>query len=277
MGGVVLGLLLLALPTMYGVGYPVIGTAIGGGYVVGVLLLLLVGKIVATSLTIGIGGSGGVFAPSLFIGGMLGEAVGQVLHALHPSWAPTPGAYALVGMGAVFAGAARTPITAVLIMFRTPSTRASCCAAASTCTPPVADEHGEFRGVVLATDVEKAIRDGDDTTAAQLSQRVPVLQPDSSLESALDELIRCRGALPVARSDGTIQAWVTHHDLLRAAAGITTTATPAPRPGQPPRPGRRDDTGSTPRTAPTPRRNTDTGRRRSYGGSRQRTDNNADR
>lgn len=78
---------------------------------------MLVAKVVATSPTIGIGGSGGVFAPSLFIGAMAGEAYGLVLHAVDPHLAPSPGAYALVGMGAVFAGAARTPITAVLIIF----------------------------------------------------------------------------------------------------------------------------------------------------------------
>ena len=116
-GGLLLGGLLLALPQMYGVGYPVLGKAVAGGYLLAFLLVLLVGKVLATSLTIGIGGSGGVFAPSLFIGAMLGEAFGQVVHATAPGLAPTPGAYALVGMGAVFAGAARTPITAVIIMF----------------------------------------------------------------------------------------------------------------------------------------------------------------
>jgi chloride channel protein, CIC family len=116
-GGVLLGGLLLALPEMYGVGYPVLDNSIGGVYVVGFLLVLLAGKIVATSLTIGIGGSGGVFAPSLFIGAMLGAAYGQVVQTIDPGLAGPPGAYALIGMGAVFAGAARAPITAVIIMF----------------------------------------------------------------------------------------------------------------------------------------------------------------
>ncbi len=116
-GGVLLGLLLLALPQMYGVGYPVLGNGVAGKYAVGFLLLLLVGKMVATSLTIGIGGSGGVFAPSLFIGAMLGGVFGQVLHQLAPGMAGPAGAYGLIGMGAVFAGAARAPITAVVIMF----------------------------------------------------------------------------------------------------------------------------------------------------------------
>ena len=116
-GGLLLGLVLLALPEMYGVGYPVLQKATEGGYAVGFLLLLLAGKMLATSLTIGIGGSGGVFAPSLFIGAMLGSAYGIGVHHLLPDSAGAVGAYALVGMGAVFAGAARAPITAVVILF----------------------------------------------------------------------------------------------------------------------------------------------------------------
>ncbi|MGW5658580.1 chloride channel protein [Streptomyces sp. NPDC003758] len=116
-GGLALGLVLLALPEMYGVGYPVLQKATQGGYAVGFLLLLLVGKMLATSLTIGIGGSGGVFAPSLFIGAMLGSAYGTGVHHLLPQSAGAVGAYALIGMGAVFAGAARAPITAVVILF----------------------------------------------------------------------------------------------------------------------------------------------------------------
>ncbi|MEU0384667.1 chloride channel protein [Streptomyces chartreusis] len=116
-GGLALGLVLLALPQMYGVGYPVLEKATAGGYAVAFLLLLLVGKMLATSLTVGIGGSGGVFAPSLFIGAMLGAAYGAGIHRLLPGAAGSVGAYALVGMGAVFAGAARAPITAVVIMF----------------------------------------------------------------------------------------------------------------------------------------------------------------
>ena len=116
-GGFLLGGLLLVLPEMYGVGYPVLGNSIAGKYAIGFLIVLLLGKMVATSLTIGIGGSGGVFAPSLFIGAMLGSAYGQIAHHITPGRAGPAGAYALIGMGAVFAGAARAPITAVVIMF----------------------------------------------------------------------------------------------------------------------------------------------------------------
>jgi chloride channel protein, CIC family len=116
-GGILLGLVLLALPEMYGVGYPVLEGAIHGEYVVGLLLLFLVGKIFATSLTMAIGGSGGVFAPSLFIGAMLGSAFGLGAHDLLPGVTAGAGAYGLVGMAAVFAASGRAPITAVLIVF----------------------------------------------------------------------------------------------------------------------------------------------------------------
>jgi chloride channel protein, CIC family len=116
-GGVLLGLLLLAVPQMYGVGYPVLQSAVAGHYVLLALIGLLAAKILATSLTMWIGGSGGVFAPSLFMGAMLGSAYGQLAHRLLPHLAAAPGAYGLVGMGAVFAAAARAPITAVIIIF----------------------------------------------------------------------------------------------------------------------------------------------------------------
>ena len=116
-GGILLGLLLLVVPQMYGVGYPVLERAVGGHYVLLALLGLLAAKLLATSLTMWIGGSGGVFAPSLFMGAMLGGAYGTVFHHLLPGLAANPGAYALVGMGAVFAACARAPITAVIIVF----------------------------------------------------------------------------------------------------------------------------------------------------------------
>ncbi|HWC34563.1 MAG TPA: chloride channel protein [Mycobacteriales bacterium] len=116
-GGILLGALLLALPEMYGVGYPVLEAGVKGHYHGGFLMLLLAGKLLAVCLTIAIGGSGGVFAPSLFMGAMLGTAYGDLAHVLFPGEAGPAGAFGLIGMGAVFAGAARAPITAVLIIF----------------------------------------------------------------------------------------------------------------------------------------------------------------
>ena len=112
-GGILLGLVLLALPQMYGVGYPVMDSVIAGHVVVGLILLFLVGKIVAASLTLSIGGSGGVFAPSLFIGTMAGMAFGIGAHDVFGPAVGPPALYAVVAMGGVFAGAAQAPLTAI--------------------------------------------------------------------------------------------------------------------------------------------------------------------
>jgi chloride channel protein, CIC family len=112
-GGLALGLLLLALPQMYGVGYPVMYKAVAGDYVLWFLIVLAAGKILACSLTLGIGGSGGVFAPSLFVGATSGMAFGEIAqHAFGPAAGP-PALYAAVAMGAVFTSAARAPLTSV--------------------------------------------------------------------------------------------------------------------------------------------------------------------
>jgi hypothetical protein len=81
------------------------------------MLLLLFAKIAATSITLGSGGSGGVFAPSLFLGAMLGGSFGTIAHGLFPAATGSSGAYALVGMGAVVAAATHAPITAILLIF----------------------------------------------------------------------------------------------------------------------------------------------------------------
>jgi CIC family chloride channel protein len=112
-GGLVLGLLLLAVPQLYGVGYPVMYRATAGDYPVWLLLILVFGKMIATSLTIGIGGSGGVFAPSLFIGATSGMAFGQIADYLAGPTAGSPAMYAVVAMAAVFASATRAPLTSV--------------------------------------------------------------------------------------------------------------------------------------------------------------------
>ena len=112
-GGVVLGLVLLAVPQMYGVGYPVMYKATAGGYALWFLIVLAFAKIIACSLTIGIGGSGGVFAPSLFIGVTSGMAFGDIVHHLFGAAAGQPALYAVVAMGAVFTSAARAPLTSL--------------------------------------------------------------------------------------------------------------------------------------------------------------------
>lgn len=127
-GGALLGALALAYPSItritwegqpqiFNVGYEVINNALSNQFMLGAVFGLLILKLLATSLTLGSGGSGGIFAPSLFMGAMLGSAFGIVVHTLLPEITAQPGAYTLVGMAAVFAAAAHAPITAILILF----------------------------------------------------------------------------------------------------------------------------------------------------------------
>jgi CIC family chloride channel protein len=97
-------------------GYGLMETAISGGLTIPVLIVLILAKIVATTATISSGGSGGVFAPALAIGALLGAAVGQGAASLFPGLDINPAAYALVGMGGFFAGVAKVPITAVIMV-----------------------------------------------------------------------------------------------------------------------------------------------------------------
>jgi len=112
-GGVALGLLLLALPQMYGVGYPVVNRVVSGHTVLWLLVVLMVGKVLATSLTLAIGGSGGIFAPSLFMGAMGGMAFGAVVQHLFGHIVASPAIFAVLAMGAVFGSSAQAPLTAI--------------------------------------------------------------------------------------------------------------------------------------------------------------------
>jgi CIC family chloride channel protein len=109
LGGLLTGLIALAIPQIIGGGYGWIQRAIDGRLALGVLLTLAVAKIVAMSLTVASGGSGGVFAPSLFAGAMLGGACAAVGHL-------PPAPFVVVGMAAVFAGAARVPIATMMMV-----------------------------------------------------------------------------------------------------------------------------------------------------------------
>lgn len=117
LGGLALGMIGVFFPEVFGIGYSEISLALVGGYSLFFLASLTLLKILATSLTLGSGGSGGVFAPSLYIGAMGGTAFGMALHSVFPDVVGPAGGYGLVGMAAVFAGAAEAPITAVLIVF----------------------------------------------------------------------------------------------------------------------------------------------------------------
>ena len=105
------------IPHILGTGFSTIETALTGPLPWILLISLLFLKLLATSLTLGSGNSGGVFAPALFMGAMLGGLFGVGIDMMFPQFGINPGAYALAGMAAVFVGAARAPLTAILIAF----------------------------------------------------------------------------------------------------------------------------------------------------------------
>ncbi|MGD8370352.1 MAG: chloride channel protein [Syntrophobacterales bacterium] len=117
LGGFLLGCILWKWPHVFGVGYGSINLSLENQLPLLLLFTLIFVKIVATSITLGSGESGGIFAPSLFIGAMTGGSFGYIVHRLFPLITASSGAYALVGMGALVAGTTHAPITAILIIF----------------------------------------------------------------------------------------------------------------------------------------------------------------
>ena len=116
LGGLAVGLVGVFAPQAMGGGYETLSDALKGNLPLTLMVVLSVAKIVTTVLSYGSGGSGGIFAPSLFIGAMVGGTLGKVVEQVFPE-SNTAGAFALVGMGASFCGVIRAPITSVLIIF----------------------------------------------------------------------------------------------------------------------------------------------------------------
>jgi CIC family chloride channel protein len=116
-GGVLVGLMGWFVPQVLGVGYSYVGLALDGTMALKLMVLLVVLKLFAITTSYASGNAGGIFGPALFLGAMLGGAIGTVAHHWLPTYTAAPGAYALVGMGALFAGIVRAPMTSVLMIF----------------------------------------------------------------------------------------------------------------------------------------------------------------
>jgi CIC family chloride channel protein len=122
-GGLILGavgllaLMLTGSSSVFGIGYRTLSTELRGGLPLNVLIILGIGKLVGSVVSYGSGSTGGIFGPSLYIGGMFGGTVGLLASHLLANSVTQPGAFALVGMGAVFAGIVRAPVTSIIIIF----------------------------------------------------------------------------------------------------------------------------------------------------------------
>jgi CIC family chloride channel protein len=116
-GGFLVGVILLFVPQVMGVGYEFIDQALNGGLLLQTMIILCLVKMAATTISYATGNAGGIFAPSLYLGAMAGGAVGLILNEFAPIPIGDPGAYALVGMGTLFAGIIRAPMTSVFMIF----------------------------------------------------------------------------------------------------------------------------------------------------------------
>ena len=161
LGGALLGVVVIFFPEAFGVGYGAMNLSLTnqmGGWM---LLVLVFVKILATSITLGSGGSGGIFAPSLFMGAMLGGAFGCAVNALFPGVTAAPGAYALVAMGGMVAGTTYAPITAILIIFELTGSYSIILPLMITC--------------ILATVINSAVRRGSIYTTKLLRRGIDIM------------------------------------------------------------------------------------------------------
>jgi len=116
-GALIIGIMGMAFPQIMGNGYNFIESILNGSGTFFVLLALIFCKIIATSITLGSGGAGGTFAPTLFIGAMIGGTFGHLVNIIFPNMTANPGAYATVGIGAFLAASTHAPMTAIFLLF----------------------------------------------------------------------------------------------------------------------------------------------------------------
>jgi len=203
------------------------------GLPVWLVLLLPFAKILATSLSIGSGGSGGIFAPSLFIGAMVGGTLGQIVSATFPNSPTAPGAFALVGMGAMFCGVIRAPITSVLIIFEMTSNytlilplmiaNATCYIVASRLEPtPIYEALLMQDGIHLpqsrpTTPLNRV------TAGSVMTREVVTLHADLSVRAAFEEALRSsHHGFPVVETINGRQhlsGFITFNDLKQLVEG----------------------------------------------------------
>ena len=185
-GGVALGVLLLVLPQMYGVGYPVMDNIVAGHEALWLIVILMLGKIAASSLTLSIGGSGGVFAPSLFTGAAGGMAFGLTARHIFGTDVGPAAMYAVIAMGGVFAGATQAPLTAIASVLEMTGN--------FTLTLPVMLACG------IAAATSKQLAYGSIYTTKLLRRGIDIEKPKAT--SALATLTIAEVMQPIADDDG---------------------------------------------------------------------------
>ncbi|MCB9419165.1 MAG: chloride channel protein [Ardenticatenaceae bacterium] len=228
--GLAVGLVGLFLPQILGVGYESIEQILNGEHLaLGLLLALLLAKLVMTAVCIGSGFPGGVFAPSLFLGAMLGAAFGQGMAALFPTLNLDPPAFAMVGMAAVLAGAVHTPLTASLLLFEmTNDYRIILPLMFAVVVSMLISQQMQKDSVYTLGLARKGIRiqRGRDIELLQaitvedvMDKDMPALPVNETLEEATNKLIQWRHhGLPVVDENGRLVGILTVQDIERAHA-----------------------------------------------------------
>jgi CIC family chloride channel protein len=220
-GGLLVGLMGWFVPQVMGVGYGYVGDALNGNMAFRMMLLLVVLKLVAVTTSYASGNAGGIFGPSLFIGAMLGGSVGTVAHHFFPAHTAMPGAYAIVGMGAVFAGVVRAPMTSVLMIFEMTQDYA-------VIVPLMI---ANLVSLFIASRLQHepiyealAVQDGIHLPTAETRQRYGQRQVMTVMQTASEPLpaeITVREALKRARSSG-VRTWLVTD--LRGVIGVINLA-----------------------------------------------------
>jgi len=226
LGGLAVGLIGLYSPDLFGVGYTGIGKAMAGEFVLVTLVALLVLKVIATSFTLGSGGSGGVFAPSLFMGAMLGGIVGIASHNLFPAITGPAGAYSVAGMAAVFAAATRAPFSAILIIVEMTGDYAIILPLMTSVVVSTILARALKRETIYT---EKLVRRGIDirredigdlmrtiTVRETMTKNFPTVSPDTSIEELLKRFRNTtHHGFPVVDLYGNLVGIVTLEDVER--------------------------------------------------------------
>jgi CIC family chloride channel protein len=228
-GGAIAGALAIIAPQILGAGYRTVNSALNGKLAIEVLLLALLFKLVGTSIAFSTGNSGGLFAPSLFLGAMLGGALGTLARAHFGHDVADVGAYALVGMGVTFAGIIRAPITSIFMIFEVtqdyqimlPLMIANMIsyAVARTLHPgPLFDTLARQDGIHLPDKHEENL--GDLTVEAAMRPRRVVLDAAWNAQRALQEASgQSQQAFAIAGPGQELYGVVTVPMLTRAVAG----------------------------------------------------------
>jgi len=188
------------------------------------LAMLAVYKIIATSFTLGSGGSGGIFAPSLFIGAMAGGLYGIILHNIFPGHTASPAVYALVGMGASFAGSAHAPITAIFILFEMSDSYEiilpiMAAIVVSTLVAHWIKPESIYTAKLLQKGIELSKKDKSDILQSMLIKNVMIREVQSIPETmTMEELRKQVGttlhtSLPVVNGENDLVGIITYKEL----------------------------------------------------------------